>query len=181
MEAYDQHREAHAGRPETGEAGTDARDRTPSPRPTPAATHEAASASDRGPDSAAADPDPLPDFGAYEAKARAAWKALGNRYGARLSQVEIDHLHARFVMGLTTPGFGEGPSAVHLRACAGLLALDLPPHRVEAALEHVPPDAEEWVEAAFVSIEDHGERIGREISNGHGRGAATDGGSSVAR
>lgn len=126
-------------------------------------------------DPASDGPDSLRGFDAFEAKANAAWKLLNDRYGSKLSQVEIDHLHARFVMGLTQPGFGAGPPALHLEACRRLLSRDLPPKRVEAALSDIPPPGEAWVEEAFARIENQGKKIGREISDGHGEGAAAGG------
>lgn len=193
METRDQMRDprlaapASSQRPASPGIGLDAtmrpsapRSSTPEPPASPAGSAEGGEPGHaHGPSNAGSKPTPVPD--AYEAKASAAWKALNNRYGTRLSQVEIDHLHARFVLGLTQPGFGGGPPADHLAACRRLLALDLPPERVESALNDIPPPGEAWVETAFASIETHGERIGRGISSERGVRAVADEGGAAGR
>lgn len=97
-------------------------------------------------------------------KAEAAWDALQGRFGNRVSEAEIDHLLACFVFGLTSPSHAAGEPSAHLDICRALMALKLPPERVHAALHEVPEPTERWVENAYQSVEQQGEKIGRALT-----------------
>lgn len=105
----------------------------------------------------------LPDTKLFEPKALAAARALERRYASLISSDEIDHLFARFVLGLTTPVYGDGDPGVHLAACRSLLSLKLTPQRVEQVLCSVPIATKPWIEEACNAIEQFGERDGQAL------------------
>ncbi|MCY1304476.1 hypothetical protein D9M70_542340 [compost metagenome] len=86
-------------------------------------------------------------------KALGAWRALETRYALQITRDELDHLFALYMLGLTTPFYGEVSSQVHIDACRVVLALALDEDRVDRALRNVPPATHSWVEKAFLSIE----------------------------
>jgi hypothetical protein len=96
----------------------------------------------------------------FAPKAAAAWAALQRQYAGRISAVEIDHLLACFVLGLTTPAYGEGEPALHFDLCRALVAINLSPERAEAALHTVPEPTQPWVASACQLIEKQGVKIG---------------------
>lgn len=104
------------------------------------------------------------EIAVFARKAEAAWGALQGRFANRVSEAEVDHLLACFVFGLTTPSHAEGEPSAHLDICRTLLALKLPPERVHAALHEVPEPTERWVESAYQSVEQQGEKIGRALT-----------------
>lgn len=95
-----------------------------------------------------------------ELKARAAWRALERRYAEELTIAELDHLFALYVLGLTSPFFGDCEPNSHLEACRTLVALELTPERVEHALCSVPVASADWVSRAYRSIEQFGKHDG---------------------
>ncbi|MEO9340046.1 hypothetical protein ABFT80_21690 [Mesorhizobium sp. SB112] len=105
----------------------------------------------------------LPDTKLFEPKARAAARALEGRYASLISSDEIDHLFARFVLGLTMPAYGAGDPGAHLAACRSLLSLKLTPERVEHVLFSVPVATKPWVEEACNAIEQFGTRDGQAL------------------
>ena len=98
----------------------------------------------------------------FTAKARAAWSTLESRYG-QLPADEIDHLFARFVLGLTQPFHGEDAPATHLHVCRTVLGLQLSPERIERTLRREMKSSDEWIAAAFESIEALGVKDGRAL------------------
>ncbi|CAN7371468.1 hypothetical protein [Mesorhizobium caraganae] len=96
----------------------------------------------------------------FAPKAEAAWAALQRQYASRISGAEIDHLLACFVLGLTTPAYGEGEPALHFDLCRALVAISLPPERTEAALHSVPEPTQPWVASAYQLIEKQGAKVG---------------------
>ena len=96
----------------------------------------------------------------FAPKAEAAWAALQRQYASRISAAEIDHLLACFVLGLTTPAYGEGEPALHFDLCRALVAISLPPERTEAALHSVPEPTQPWVASAYQLIEKQGAKVG---------------------
>lgn len=96
-------------------------------------------------------------------KAVSAWNALEVRYGKELSAPEKGYLFARFILGLTTPFYGEGAPSLHLSACRSLLLRVLPPAEATQALEQVPQPSMDWVAKAFEAIEQIGLRDGRNL------------------
>ena len=96
----------------------------------------------------------------FAPKAEAAWAALQRQYAGRISGPEIDHLLACFVLGLTTPAYGEGEPALHFDLCRALVAISLPPERTEAALHSVPEPTQPWVASAYQLIEKQGAKVG---------------------
>ncbi|MCZ4072110.1 hypothetical protein [Agrobacterium sp. LMR679] len=98
-----------------------------------------------------------------EPKAQAAWRALEGRYSGQVSTEEIDYLYALYVLGLTTPFFGDHEPTAHLDACRTLLLRSLTPERIENALCMVPKPSHEGVQKAFVSIEQLGIRDGQSL------------------
>lgn len=102
----------------------------------------------------------------YTAKIRAAWTILSNRYGERLTSAELDHLFACFVLGLTTPAYGEKESARHFEILGKLVAQLLPPERTLAALHEIPGSSAPWVEGAYASVERQGVNIGLALAAG---------------
>jgi hypothetical protein len=107
------------------------------------------------------------DCDVFTGKALAAWNTLETRYSRQLSSDEIDHLFARFVLGLTHPLHGEDDPRTHLRVCRTVLALKLAPDRIERALHRVPKSSDEWIDAALNSIEALGVRDGRVLLAQH--------------
>jgi hypothetical protein len=100
------------------------------------------------------------EIGVFAPKVEAAWKLLGDRYGKKISTAELDHLHARFIFGLTSPSYADGEPSAHFDICRELLGLKLSPERVHAALHSVPEPTEPWVEGACETLEQQGTRIG---------------------
>jgi hypothetical protein len=99
----------------------------------------------------------------FAQKALAAWETLEARFAEQLSDVEIDHMFARFVLGLTSPIHGEDEPAIHLDICRKVLALKLTPERVDRALRAVPKPSASWVESAYETLEALGTKQGREL------------------
>ncbi|EHK54195.1 hypothetical protein [Allomesorhizobium alhagi] len=93
-------------------------------------------------------------------KAEAAWTALQRQYASRISDAEIDHLFACFVLGLTSPAYAEGEPALHFDVCRALVAVKLPPERVHAALHTMPEPTQPWLASACALIESQGAKIG---------------------
>lgn len=110
-------------------------------------------------------PDPLLDM--LAPKIVPAWNALEARYGRELSAPEKNYLFARFILGLTTPFYGEGAPAAHLAACRSLLERVLPPADAAQALETVPQPSMDWVANAFEAIEQVGLKGGRNLREQH--------------
>lgn len=102
----------------------------------------------------------------YAAKVKAAWTILSDRYAGRLTSAELDHLFACFVLGLTTPAFGEGEPARHFEILRKLVALQVPPERTQAALHEIPESSAPWVEGAYASVERQGVNIGLALAAG---------------
>jgi hypothetical protein len=96
----------------------------------------------------------------FAPKAEAAWAALQRQYASRISVAELDHLLACFVLGLTTPAYGEAEPSLHFDLCRALVAVSLPPERTEAALHTVPEPTQPWVASAYQLIEKQGAKIG---------------------
>ncbi|WP_192256562.1 hypothetical protein [Mesorhizobium caraganae] len=96
----------------------------------------------------------------FAPKAEAAWAALQRQYASRISGPEIDHLLACFVLGLTSPAYGEGDPGFHFDLCRALVAINLSPERTEAALHTVPEPTQPWVASACQLIEKQGAKIG---------------------
>lgn len=96
----------------------------------------------------------------FSPKAEAAWAALQRQYASRISGPELDHLLACFVLGLTSPAYGEGDPGFHFDLCRALVAISLPPERTEAALHSVPEPTQPWVASAYQLIEKQGVKIG---------------------
>ena len=96
----------------------------------------------------------------FAPKAEAAWAALQRQYASRISGAELDHLLACFVLGLTSPAYGEGHPGFHFDLCRALVAINLPPERTEAALHTVPEPTQPWVASACQLIEKQGVKIG---------------------
>lgn len=99
-------------------------------------------------------PDPLLDM--LAPKVVPAWSALAERCGEELSASEKNYLFARFILGLTTPFYGEGDPSLHLAACRSLLEQVLAPADATQALETVPQPSLDWVANAFDAIEQVG-------------------------
>ncbi len=96
-----------------------------------------------------------------------AWRALEARYGKELSAPEQNYLFARFILGLTTPFYGEGEPAIHLVACRSLLERVLPAADATQALETVPQSSMDWVANAFDAIEQVGLKGGLNLREQH--------------
>ncbi|MCG7508223.1 hypothetical protein [Mesorhizobium retamae] len=103
---------------------------------------------------------------AYTSKTKAAWTILSDRYAGRLTSAELDHLFACFVLGLTTPAFGEAEPARHFEVVRKLVALQVPPERTQAALHEIPESSAPWVEGAYASVERQGVNIGLALAAG---------------
>lgn len=99
----------------------------------------------------------------FAPKAEAAWATLQGQYASRISGAELDHLFACFVLGLTSPAYGEGEPAFHFDLCRVLVAANLPPERVEAALHTVPTPTQPWIASAYQLIEKQGAKIGSSL------------------
>lgn len=99
----------------------------------------------------------------FAAQAMSAWAVLESRFSSQVSSAELDHLFARFVLGLTSPFYGNEEPVTHLSICQTILALKLSPDRIDQALCSVPEPTEAWVESAFRSIELLGEKEGRKL------------------
>ncbi|WP_307277058.1 hypothetical protein [Phyllobacterium ifriqiyense] len=104
------------------------------------------------------------DIEVFAPKIEAVWSVIDKQYAGRMSAAELDHLFACFVLGLTTPRFGEAEPASHYQICQSLVSIKLPPERTEAALHTVPPASQPWIENARSLIESKGERIGSALS-----------------
>lgn len=102
----------------------------------------------------------------FSPKVEAAWGTLQAQYANRISSAELDHLFARFVFGLTSPAYGEGEPAFHFDLCSALVAANLPPDRLHAALRTVPKPSQPWVASAYQLIEKHGAKIGSSLQDG---------------
>jgi len=96
-------------------------------------------------------------------KALAAWETLETRFAEQLSDVEIDHMFARFVLGLTSPVHGEDEPLIHLDVCRKVLAFKLTPERIDRALRTVPQASAPWVDTAYETFEKLGAKAGREL------------------
>ncbi|WP_292118991.1 hypothetical protein [Mesorhizobium sp.] len=90
----------------------------------------------------------------------ASWAALQRRYADKITDAEIDHLFACFILGLTSPAYAEGEPALHFDVCRALVSTKLPPDRTEAALHAVPEPTQPWVASACDLIEKQGGKIG---------------------
>jgi len=99
----------------------------------------------------------------FTQKALAAWETLERRFATQLQAAEMDHMFARFVLGLTSPIHGDGEPLIHLDACRKVLALKLTPERIDRALRTVPTASAPWVETAYESIEALDAKAGREL------------------
>ncbi|WP_274857779.1 hypothetical protein [Sinorhizobium meliloti] len=64
----------------------------------------------------------FPEAEFFAPKVEAAWSALQLQYAGRISESEIDHLFACFVMGLTTPDYAEQEPTLHFELCRALVA-----------------------------------------------------------
>ncbi|MDX3925788.1 MAG: hypothetical protein QHC90_08250 [Shinella sp.] len=96
----------------------------------------------------------------FAPKTEAAWTALQQQYASLITAAEVDHLLACFVFGLTSPAFADGEANLHFDACRALMAIKLPPERIEAALRSVPATTQPWVESARRLIESKGVKMG---------------------
>lgn len=110
-------------------------------------------------------PDPVLDM--LAPKIVPAWNALEARYGKELSAPEKGYLFARFILGLTTPFYGEDEPATHLIACRSLLERVLPAADATRALETVPQPSMDWVANAFDAIEQVGLKGGLNLRERH--------------
>lgn len=99
----------------------------------------------------------------FAPKVEAAWATLQGQYANRISGAELDHLFACFVLGLTSPAYGEGEPVFHFDLCRALVAVNLPPERAEAALYTVPEPTQPWIACAYQLIEKHGAKIGSSL------------------
>lgn len=99
----------------------------------------------------------------FAPKAEAAWTALRRQYSGRITDGEIDHLFACFVLGLTSPAYAEREPALHFDLCNALVGLKLPPERVHAALHAVPEPTQPWLASACALIESQGAKMGRAL------------------
>ncbi len=104
---------------------------------------------------------PMMDCEIFAEKADMAWKALQSRFAAQIAEDQIDYLLARYVLGLTSPFYGEDDPHVHLHVCQTVLKPELPADRIEKAMKTVPQASEAWIERAFDTIEELGIRDGR--------------------
>lgn len=104
-----------------------------------------------------------PDIEVFAPKVEAAWSVIDKQYAGRMSSAELDHLFACFVLGLTTPHFGESEPASHFQICQSLISIKLPPERTETALHAVPQASPPWVESARQLIESKGATIGNAL------------------
>lgn len=123
----------------------------------------------------------FPKFEIFVPKVEIAWTALQRQYASRLTAPELDHLFACLVFGLTSPAYAERAPALHFDVCHALVAMMLPPDRVEAALHTVPEPTQPWVVSAREQVEDQAVRMGRALQGMHNFNddAAADAGSSV--
>lgn len=96
-------------------------------------------------------------------RAEAAWTALRRQYSSRITDAEIDHLFACFVLGLTSPAYAEREPALHFEVCNALVAVKLPPERARAALHTVPEPTQPWLASACALIESQGAKMGRTL------------------
>ncbi|BCH27392.1 hypothetical protein MesoLjLc_72790 [Mesorhizobium sp. L-8-10] len=103
----------------------------------------------------------FPEFELFSPKVEAAWTALRRQYASRITDPEIDHLFACFVLGLTSPAYAEQEPALHFDLCRALVAVELPPDRARTALHAVPEPTQPWVASACALIESQGAKIGR--------------------
>lgn len=102
----------------------------------------------------------FPEIEIFAPKVEAAWAALQQQYANLLTVAEVDHLLACFVLGLTSPAFADQEPDLHFEICRTLMAIKLPPERVEAALHSVPAPTQPWVESARRIIESKGVQMG---------------------
>lgn len=100
----------------------------------------------------------------FAPNAEMAWTALQRQYASRVTDAELDHLFARFVLGLTSPAYADAEPSVHFEICRALVGLKLPPERARAALHTVPEPTEAWVEGAFESVELQGAKMGQALA-----------------
>ncbi|WP_163271888.1 hypothetical protein [Chelativorans alearense] len=107
--------------------------------------------------------DLLAEIEIFAPKAEAAWAALQRQYTSRITEAEIDHLFACFVLGLTSPAYAEREPALHFDVCRALAAVKLPPERVHAALYTVPEPTQPWLASAYALIESQGAKMGRAL------------------
>jgi hypothetical protein len=112
---------------------------------------------------ALASPNTPLEIAIFAQKADAAWDVLQGRFANRVSDAEIDHLFACFVLGLTSPAYAEGEPALHFDVCRALVAVKLPPERVHAALHTVPEPTQPWLASACALIESQGAKIARAL------------------
>lgn len=105
----------------------------------------------------------FPEIEVFAPRAEAAWNALQRQYASRISAAELDHLFACFVLGLTSPAYGEGEPVFHFDLCRALVAGNLPPERTEAALHAVPESTQPWVASAYQLVEKQGAKIGASL------------------
>jgi hypothetical protein len=106
---------------------------------------------------------PFVDIEIFTPKAEAAWTALQRQYSSRISDAELDHLFACFVLGLTFPAYSEQEPALHFDICRALVALKLPPERAHAALHTIPEPTQPWLATACARIESQGAKMGRTL------------------
>lgn len=119
--------------------------------------------------SALEDLHPDPVIAMLAPKAVSAFDALEARYAVELTEPERDYLFARFVLGLTTPFYGEGEPALHLAACQTLLLQVLPSAEAARALESVPHAPADWAVKAFEAVEQIGLKGGRNLLKQYNR------------
>ncbi|MBM7043720.1 MULTISPECIES: hypothetical protein [Rhizobium] len=109
----------------------------------------------------------FPEFEIFAPKVEVAWTALERQYASRITGVELDHLFACLVFGLTSPAYAEREPALHFDVCRALVAMRLPPDRTDAALYAVPEPTQPWVTSARELIESQGAKMGRMLQEIH--------------
>ncbi|WP_168878942.1 hypothetical protein [Rhizobium sp. P28RR-XV] len=126
----------------------------------------------------------FPEFEIFAPKVEVAWSALQQRYANRLTEAEVDYLFACLIFGLTSPAYGEGEPSSHFDVCRALVAMKLPPDRVDTALHTVPAPTEPWVESLREQLESQSARMGQtlqETRNFNGDAAADAGPGALSR
>ena len=98
-------------------------------------------------------------------KASGAWNALETRYASQVTQDELDHLFALFVLGLTSPFYAEERPLAHLDACRTLMSQKLDDDRVERALRSVPTATQGWSKRPICRLNSWAPKTGKPCSN----------------
>lgn len=109
----------------------------------------------------------FPGFEIFAPKIEVGWAALQRQYASHLTGVELDHLLACLVFGLTSPAYAEREPALHFDICRALLGTRLPADRVDAALYSVPEPTQPWVANVREQIEDQAVKMGRTLLEMH--------------